>query len=297
MTRRGALVLVALLALVPTSRADEQRGLVLAREARRALLDGQHERALELLEEARLEWPDSDEVLHLMADAYAAAGDVGAALGEYVKASTGPHAYRAHFNSGSLLSSATEAALAQAGVPLDLAGLSEDADPGPLIEAIDKALPALAKAREDFLDALALRSDEPARESVAALTERLDELLAMRDELKDRQQQQKDEKSDDGEPKDQDQQDSDKDQDKQDQQDGGDQDQQQPPPDQQPQDGEGQDEPADQTQQLPQPQPAQPLTAAERKELLDKLQQLEAQALALDRERRARERTAVEKDW
>lgn len=302
MNVRVVLLVALLSALAPNSRADETAGIILARQARTALDEGRLDDALELLARARLEWPDSDYVRHGLADTHAAKGDVGAALVEFQKARSGDHAFRARFNSGALMSAATESELSAAGVPLTVSDVPEDADPGPLITAIDEALPKLAGAREEFAESLALQSDRAARESVAALTERMEELLQMRDELQKRQDEQEEQQDGEGDEQNEDQEQNPDEQEPQDQdpQDQG-QDQQDPqgqdsPPEEQ--DGEGKDEPPPEDGAQPQaPQDVSPLTAAERKELLDKLEQLEAQALALERERRARERVAVEKDW
>jgi Tfp pilus assembly protein PilF len=294
------LVCAALASLAPAPSADELQGILLAREARRALDDGDSQLALDLLERARLEWPDADLVRHALADAYTAQGETDNALNEYRKAYGGDHAHRARFNSGALMSAQAEQELEAAGVPLDIAGLPEEvAEPQGLIAAIDAGLPQLERAREQFLESLAVASDADARESVAALTERMDELREMKEELERRQEEQ--EQDDEGEGEDENEDESeDENEQEQDEQDEGDQDQDQegdqdqPPEDQE---GEGQDEPPEGDEQPPVPQPVQPLTAAERAELLDKLEELEEQALAMERERRARERVAVEKDW
>jgi hypothetical protein len=295
------LVCAALVSLAPAPSADELQGILLAREARRALEMGDSQLALDLLERARLEWPDADLVRHALADAYTAQGETDNALTEYRKAYGGDHAHRARFNSGALMSARAEQELEAAGVPLDIAGLPEEvAEPQGLIDAIDAGLPQLERAREQFLESLALAPDADARESVAALTERMDELREMKEELERRQEEEQDDEGEGEDENEDESEDEGEDEQEQDEQEEGEQDQDQegdqdqPPEDQE---GEGQDEPPEGDEQPPVPQPVQPLTAAERAELLDKLEELEEQALAMERERRARERVAVEKDW
>lgn len=324
----AALTLSLLAGLGADVRADEDRGLVLARQARRLLDEGGDPlEALRLLEEARLEWPDSDLLRHALADARSILRDqtlgrlaqlppddpsfedatAGAAqatsrvLDAYQKAFTGPNAFRARFNSSVVVRDGAERGLSAAGVPLSPNELPDPfpGDPAPLIAAIDAALPQLEASRGHMLEALRIASDAAARESVAALTRRLDDLAEMKERLEQQQEEQEEDGEDDqeqdenedGEQDEQEQDEQDEDQDSEQQ----DQEGEEPPPDepeeqQPPEDPSEQEAPA---AQAPQPQ----LTAAQMQELLDKLEALEEQALAMARERRARERESVEKDW
>jgi len=294
------------LCLTAPARADVGEGVRLLRQARQSLEQGDAEAALVLLDQAYVELPFSAEeelVYHERADAYAAEGRYDEALNEYGKALQRPSAHRARFNSGVLQSRQAEEALEAAGVPLDPAGIPADADPAPLIEAIEQNMPRLEEARLQFMEALRLSPEAEARESVAALTARLDDLAEMLEEL--RQREQEDEQNDEGdedqddEKKDQDQQDKDDSSDEQEPSKDGDQDEQnQDDPQQDPAD---QDQPDDQQPPEPQEQTtAQPrpeLSAAEVADLMEELEELEAMAMELDRQRRAQEQADVEKDW
>ena len=313
---RAPRLLVALLclaALPAVARADEALGRKLTRAAQRALEAGELEEAVDLAERARVEWPGAPAVAHTLGDVRFHQGDYDGALREYAKGASGGGAFRAFFNQGVTLSARGEQGLTEAGVPLDPAGLLPEAPPGPLIQAIDAAVPDLEDARGRFLDALVEESDAGARESIAALNERLDDLAEMKEELEKRQQEQEEQQQDQDsedqqdQEQDQDQQQQDEQDDQEQQQDGeGEQDEQQ---DQQPQDQEQdpneqdpQDQPQeptpDQDQQQPQAQPqAKPLTPEEMQALLEQLEEMEERARLMQRIRQARDRKPVEKDW
>jgi len=301
------LTLLAVLLLAGATRADEARGLALVRQAQQRLGAGDAEGALELLDEARVELPGSEVVACTRGDALLAAGRPDEAADEYQRALSGPRGHHAHFNRGVARHRAAEQPLVEAGVPPLVDGLPE----GPLpqmLQAVERALPGLESAREDFLAALD-RHDEPAaRESVAALNHRVDALTAIRDELRRRAEQQPQEQP-------------------QDQPEDGQDDPQQPPPDpqqeqppqpsDQPQDGQPDEppepppdsqqepqqqaespaEPAGEAQEQPQGEQARQLSPEEVQRLLDTLEQLEDEARERARLRAAARRKPVEKDW
>ncbi|GJM22847.1 MAG: hypothetical protein DHS20C15_27620 [Planctomycetota bacterium] len=320
------LVALIVLFVAPILRADQDSGLKLLHQARAAARAGDDARALELIEAARIEWPGSPLVAHEFADRLLDDGAFDAALVEYSKGSGAPYAFRAAFNKGVARHREAETALTEAGVPADPQGLSDDADPAPLIAAIDAATPQLQSARRDFLEALAEHSDERARDSVAALTQRLDELAEMRERLEEQQQendQEQNEDSDDQQQDSNDQDDQDDQEQQDDQQDPNDQqnpddqqqnqDQQNPegddPEDDQQDEPEGQEEPPpeeeeggeqDEQQPPPEPEPEQEqrrLTPQQLQELLATLDKLEEEAQRLEAQRRAANRRSVEKDW
>jgi hypothetical protein len=298
--------LLALPALAGTARADQEAGIVLTRRAQAALAAGDGERALELLAQARVEWPGSPVVANTIADAQRELGRYAEALAEYERGMRDEYAHHALFNRAVTRHRMAETGLGAAGVPADVAALPEGPQPD-MLQAIERALPELAAATDDFLEALDRRQDDAARQSVAALNRRTDALRAMQAELRRRQQEQEQDDEEDGqdqpqdEPQDQDEQDPQQEQDPQDQpqdtQDPSDQQDQQDQPQDQPQ-----EQPQDQESQEPQPQDeaqASPreLSPEEVQRLLDRLEQLEQEARAMQKAREAAQRQAVEKDW
>jgi len=175
---KPAATICALLAAMlcgPVAAADVEQGIRLLRQARAALERDDPGAALTLLDQAYVELPfsaEEDLVYHGRADAFAAEGRYDEALVEYGKALHKPNAYRARFNSGVLQHRMAEQALEAAGVPLDPAAIPAEADPAPLIEAIEKNIPLLEQARLQIMEALRLSPDAAGRESVTALTER-----------------------------------------------------------------------------------------------------------------------------
>jgi len=292
------------LCLAAAASADVGEGVRLLRQARQSLEQGDAEAALVLLDQAYIELPFSAEeefVYHERADAYAADGRYDEALSEYGKALNRPSAHRARFNSGVLQSRLAEEALEAAGVPLDPAGIPADADPAPLIEAIELNIPRLEEARMQFMEALRLSPDAEARESVAALTERLDDLAEMLEDLRNREQEENEDEEQDDEG-DENQDDEEKDQEEQDDSESGDeeqppedgeQNQEQDPADQEP----PEDQPAPEPQEQRAAQPRPELSAAEVADLMEQLEELEEMAMELDRQRRAQDQVDVEKDW
>lgn len=304
MKRQSAVVSFFLLSLFAAAplRADVEEGIRLLRAARQSLDQGDSGAALTLLDQAYIELPfsvEEDLVYHGRADAYAAEGRYAEALDQYRKAMLRPSAHRARFNSGVLQSRLAEQALQEAGVPLDPAGIPAEADPAPLIEAIEQNMPLLKESRLQFMEALRLQPDAAGRESASALTERLDDLNEMLDELQQREQDQqdnedegddenKDDKDDKDDEESEDKQDQDQDQDSPNKDEPSDE-EESPPPDEEP--------PPAQPQEQLQAQPRPELTAAELAELLDQLEELEAKAMEMDRQRRAQAQADVEKDW
>lgn len=289
-------------------------GLRLLRRALREAGDGQTDVALELLDAARVELPGSPLVAHAKGDLHAAREEWDAALDEYARGARDGYEFRSAFNSGVVQHRRSEATLRADAVQalgediwgdraLVPATLPDGPQPG-LLKAVEAAIQRHRGARLSFLRALDERFDDAARESVAALNERLDELQAMRDELLERQQDQDGEdeqEGEDGEPDDEQQQDENEDEQEQqdDEQQDGDQGQDDEPQDQQqPEQDEGEDE-----QDAPPPNEGQGevapanLTPQQMSELLDKLEELEEVALKLQRIQRENERRGVEKDW
>jgi hypothetical protein len=294
--------------LAGPARADQEAGIVLTRRAQAALADGDGERALELLAQARIEWPGSPVVANTIADAQRELGRYAEALAEYERGMRDEYVHHALFNRAVTRDRMAESGLEQAGVPADVAALPEGPQPD-MLAAIGRALPELAAATDDFLDALDHRPGAAARESVAALNRRTDALRAMQDELRRREQEQdqdQDQEKQDQQqqdPQDQEPQDQDQDQDQQPQDQQQDQEQQdQQDQDQQDQDQDQQDQPQDEAQQEPQPQdgaqatPRQ-LSPEEVQQLLDRLERLEQEARTMQKRREAAQRQAVEKDW
>ena len=306
-----SVALLAVLLLAGAARADEARGLALVRQAQQRLGSGDAEGALELLDEARVELPGSEVVACTRGDALLAAGRPDEAADEYQRALSGPRGHHAHFNRGVARHRAAEQPLAETGVPPLVDGLPE----GPLpqmLQAVERALPGLEAAREDFLAALD-RQDEPAaRESVAALNNRVDALMAIRDELRRRAEQQPQEQQQE-QPQDQPENGQDDPQEpppdpQQEQppqpsdqpQDGQPEEPSEPPPDPQqerPQEAEPPPEPAGEAQEQPQGEQARQLSPEEVQRLLDTLEQLEDEARERARLRAAARRKPVEKDW
>jgi hypothetical protein len=290
--------LLALPALAGTARADQEAGIVLTRRAQAALAAGDGERALLLLAQARVEWPGSPVVANTIADAQRELGRYAEALAEYERGMRDEYAHHALFNRAVTRHRMAETGLGAAGVPADVAALPEGPQPD-MLQAIERALPELAAATDDFLEALDRRQDDAARQSVAALNRRTDALRAMQAELRRRQQEQEqDDEEDDGQDQPQDER-QDQEQDEQDPQQEQDP---QDPSDQQDQQDQPQEQPQDQESQEPQPQDeaqAAPreLSPEEVQRLLDRLEQLEQEARAMQKAREAAQRQAVEKDW
>jgi Ca-activated chloride channel family protein len=293
-------VVLAALFCAPVVSADVEQGIRLLRQAREALEQNDPNAALTLLDLAYVELPfsaEEDLVYHGRADAFAADGRLQEALAEYGKALHKPNAHRARFNSGVLQHRLAEQALEAAGVPLDPAGIPAEADPAPLIEAIEQNLPLLEQARMQLMQALRLSADAAGRESVTALTHRIDDLNEMLEELRRRQQEQEqneDEENEDEQNEDENEQDEEGDE--QENQDEGDQEQDQPSEDEQDQD-EQQQPPPDEAEPQQQPQPRPELTPAQLADLLEKLEELEQKAMEMDRLRRAQAQAGAEKDW
>jgi len=301
-------ILLALLLLAPVTVADEDRGILLTRDAQRLIAEGRAEEAVALLEQARVEWPDSPVVAQTMADAQLAMGNFGEALAEYERGSQGGYEHRSRFNSAVTLDVMAEARLVAANVPLDPAGLPEGPQPE-MLTAINEALPVLDGARGEFLRsldespdvALGAPPDAAARESIGAVNRRIDELREMAEELQRRQDEQEQQENQDGD-EDEEQQDEDDEQQEQDQQEG---DEDQEPGDQQDEDQEGQEpdegegEPDDQPQDGSEGEPAEPrlLSREEVQQLLEKLEELEKEGRELRKLREAARRRTVEKDW
>jgi hypothetical protein len=305
----GLLAGALLAPLAPAARADQETGIVLTRQAQAALAAGDGERALELLARARVEWPGSPVVANTIADAQRELGRYAEALAEYERGMRDEYAHHALFNRAVTRHRLAESGLAEAAVPADVAALPEGPQPE-MLAAIERALPELAAAGEDFLGALDRRPDAAARESVAALNRRADALHAMQAELRRREQEQ--EPQDDEGQQDQEQQDRQDQQDRQEERDG---------QDEQQQDGQGasRDEPRQEPQETPQGDEQQPqqdpgdqpeedgspeaqatprdLSPEEVQQLLDRLERLEKEARAVQKLREAARREPVEKDW
>jgi Ca-activated chloride channel family protein len=297
MAARSSVLLLALLAgawLAPAARADEQAGLILARRARAALTAGDPEQALELLAQARVEWPGSPLIANTLADAQRELGRYNEALAEYERGMREGYEHHARFNRAVTRHAMAQGTLEQAGVPLEVTGLPEGPQPE-MLTAVEQALPELSAARDDFLASLDHSPEPAARESVGALNRRIDRLNEIAEELRRRQEEQEqDEQQDErdepeDEPEDQGQQDQDQ------------QDQDASPDEEQPSEDPAQDQPQDQDapQDEPQPTPAQPqeLSAEQVQQLLDRLESLEKEARALQKLREEARRQPVEKDW
>ncbi len=318
----ATLAAMAVFLLTPGARADEALGRKLTRGAQQALRDGDPELALDLIQRARVEWPGAPVVAHTLADAQYRSGDYASALREYDKGSSGELAFRAFFNQGVTLNAMAEGGLSESGVPLDPAGIPPEVEPAPLIEAIDAGLQQLGGARGRFLDALRESSDlgaseaTSARESIAALNRRMDDLREMKEELERRQQEQQeneDQESDEQQESEDGEQDEDGEGDPSEQEPG--EDGQEEPQDSEDQEQDGEQDPqqnepqpdneeGDASQEPTEPQDVQPvdgqqtqLSPQEMAKLLEQLEQLEEQARAMQRARRAARREALEKDW
>ena len=318
------LVWMLMLAAVPAAAQEagggERRGLALARQARAALLAGDATGAEKLLEQARVEWPGSPLLAALSGDVMVASEAWSRALADYGDAVTADDdalTRHALFNRAVTASTSAEAALAEAGVPLDPAGLPEQGAPPGLIPALEAGIPAVRRARDDFLAANDLAPGDAARRSIAALNRRLDDLEQMLDELRQREEdegdEQGDEQGDEGEQGEQgDQQDGEQGQDGDRRQgddgqpDDGGQDEpedQQDPPDEE----QGEDQPSPEQQQPDGQDPEAPpeqapgdltdLTPEEMQRLIEQLENLERRARELQKARQERNRRAPEKDW
>lgn len=313
LSRAARRATVAWLLLVPLARADEERGLQLVRDAQAAMQAGDHEHAVELLRQARVEWPDAPLVSNTLGDALRELGRYPEAIEEYTRGERDGLEHHAEFNRAVTRHLLAEQTLEKAAVPADVAALPEGPQPE-MLTAIEQADQQLDRATDEFLQALQDQPDESARESLEALGRRGEALDAIAEELKKRQEQQ-DQKQDqdqdqkDQQQKDQQQQDQKQDEQKQDQtnqQDQQNQDQpQDQPPDQQqkPDESESsQDQPQDE-QAPPTPPESQPqgepreLSPEEVQQLLDRLDQLEKQARELQKAREVARRRPVEKDW
>ena len=315
------LVWMLMLAAVPAAAQEagggERRGLALARQARAALLAGDATGAEKLLEQARVEWPGSPLLAALSGDVMVASEAWSRALADYGDAVTADDdalTRHALFNRAVTASTSAEAALAEAGVPLDPAGLPEQGAPPGLIPALEAGIPAVRRARDDFLAANDLAPGDAARRSIAALNRRLDDLEQMLDELRQREEdegdEQGDEQGDEGEQGDQQDgeqgQDGDRRQGDDGQPDDGGQDEpedQQDPPDEE----QGEDQPSPEQQQPDGQDPEAPpeqapgdltdLTPEEMQRLIEQLENLERRARELQKARQERNRRAPEKDW
>jgi len=311
---KSAALLVALLGVfAPAAAADEDRGEALLREALAALAKNDPATAVEKAKAARPDLPGSPVLANIVADAERMLGNWDDALEAYSSGAQGEYGHRAHFNAGVTGHERAEAALAEAQVPLDPAGLPEGPQPE-MLKAITENVPHLERAREQFLDALdAQPGDAAARESVGALNRRLDDLRAMQAELEKRKQEEeqqqdknKDENKDEEKDKDkeQDKQDGDKDkqdekkepEDPKDQQDKQDEKNKQDQPEKDkpdPKDGKPDGEPGE-----PKDGKAEDKLGKEQiQQLMDQLADLEKQGRELQKAREIARRQAVEKDW
>lgn len=300
-----ALVLAAVSALLSPAFADEAAGRMFARQAQQALTDGDPDTAIELIEQARIEWPGAPVIAHTLADARYRQGDYAAAILEYDKGMSGRLAFRAFFNKGVALNALAESDLGNASVPLDPAGIPADVDPGPMIKAIDGGLKTLESSRGQFLDALADRDevsrsdDAAARESVAAINRRMDDLREMKEELEKRQEEQEQEQQDNEDGDDEQESEEEESEEGEEQQEGENQDQNNGENESEQQQGEGEqpEEPTDPQQTESVPGQQTQLSPQEMVKLLEQLEELEDRARALQRIRRAQQRTEVERDW
>ncbi|MHC4845799.1 MAG: tetratricopeptide repeat protein [Planctomycetota bacterium] len=303
------LVPIALLLLAPLASADENRGILLTRDAQKLIAEGRAEEALLLLEEARVEWPDSPVVSQTLADAQLMLGNFGEALAEYERGSRDGYEHRSRFNSAVTLDVMAETRLSAANVPLDPAGLPEGPQPE-MLTAINEALPVLEGSRGEFLRALDETADgalaAAARESIGAVNRRIDDLREMAEELQRRQDEQEDEESEDqdeeqeegDEESDEEQDDQEGDEEQDEEQQPGENENEEPQDDQQPDEGEG--DPDEQDQEGgEQPEPSEPrlLSREEVQQLLEKLDELEKEGRELRKMREAAARRTVEKDW
>ncbi len=300
--RRSTWLVLALVCASASLHADVERGRALARQARKQLLDGRPQLALETLEQARVDWPGSPLVANLMADALAAADRPTDALVEYEKGMQDDYVHHALFNRAVAGHTATERMLTEAGVPADPQGLPEDAASGQMLEVIEQGIEMLDTVRHDFVSALDLQYDAPTGESIAAVNRRIADLEEMAELLRQQQEEQQDqeqqeenedEQSQDGDDQQQDQQQDDQqdeqqDEEEQEQEQEQQQDQSSEDQESQPQDDEGgeQDE----------PQPAS-LSPEQMQRLLDQLEELEQRALQLQKAKQWREREKAERDW
>ena len=313
--RAARRALVAWLLLVPLARADEQRGMQLVRDAQAAMKTGDNEKAVELLRQARVEWPDAPLVSNTLGDALRELGRYPEAIEEYTRGERDGLEHHAEFNRAVTRHLLAEQTLEKAGVPADVAALPDGPQPE-MLTAIGQADQQLQHATDEFLEALQNQPDDAARESLEALGRRGEALDAIAEELKKRQEQQQqdkkqdqdkqDQKQQDDQQKDQQKQDQKQDEQKQSEQDQKQQDEKQDQPqDQQPKQDESSDQQQQPQDQQPPPTPpeAQPqsepreLSPEEVQQLLDRLDQLEKQARELQKAREAGRRKPVEKDW
>lgn len=281
--------------------------IALAHRARDEADAGDTEKAIATLKQARVAWPDSPQLAHMIADLYDASGRPEEALRWYGIAAPLGEAFRAHYHAGQISHALAEAALDEAGVPVDVAALPDQPDPE-LMAAIRTGIDALGVAREHFLDALLERSDARASESVSAITERIDELQEMLDELEQQQEEQEgegegdspddapDDSGDEGE-------DGEGDQDQQgqpDEQPGEDEDDSDDRPEEEGDDPPPDDQESNENEGPPpsgEPMTEQFLTSEQMQRLEDKLEEMAELAARLDALARQREREAGERDW
>ena len=305
--RSRLLPLLAVILLAPTAAADEERGTALVREAQAAMAAGEHERAVELLRQARVEWPDAPLVANTLADALREQGDYAAALAEYLRGQEGGLEHHAQFNRAVTRHLLAEQVLEQAGVPADAGALPEGPQPE-MLAAIEQARAQLDRATDDFLQSLDTRPEPSARESIEALSRRAEALDTIAEELRRRQEDQQQQQQEQGQGDQQQEQDEDQKEQQQDeqqqeqQQSEGEQEQPQDQPPE-PQDQQDQAESDGEEQPSPPPQAGEPqgepreLSPEEVQQLLDRLDQLEQQARELQKAREAGRRRPVEKDW
>jgi hypothetical protein len=253
-------------------------------------------------------------VAHTLGDVRYRQGDFPGAMAEYDKGSAEPHAFRAFFNQGVVLNERSEKGLAEAAVPLDPAGIPADVVPGPMIAAIEKALPGLEASRGRFLEALSRESDGDARESVAALNKRMDDLREMKEELERIQEEQNEDQEGEDEQEGEDgEEEGDPSEEGDESEEGegeGENDDSEPQEDPQDRQQEGENPDSQESDEQPaedEPTPSEPadpqaaeprsLSPEDVSKLLEQLEALEAKAMALERARRAARRQSVEKDW
>jgi len=253
---------------------------------------------IDRVEAVRTDVPDSAVVTPIVAqmlgDLYDEAGDAERALNEYARGLGGPLGGRSFFNRGVIQTEQAEQLLKDAGVPADADLFDPVSDPEASNKrpVIEKEMESLATARGEFLSSLDENPDPAARESIAAINHRLDELQQMLDKYPPPEDQEQDDSEDE-----QEESESDEDQE---------QDQEQQPQDQpedesedeEEQEQEPEDEPEEQEQEEEQQQEERrPLRPEEVQRLLDRLEELEEEAMRLAKDRAKRQHRTPEKDW